>query len=463
MCYKPIRILSNKIDFDSRFDKIYFEVPCGKCCECQNSYIMSWSLRNYYEFLYCKDLRGVCMNFTLTYDDLHLPKLYGIPTFRKSDVQKFLKLLRKWLVKDGIIHDGSLRYFCTSEYGHLHGRPHMHIIFYVLEPVNVYTFYKYVQKFWKYGFVGYGNLGIEVRDFHALNYACKYMTKDSSYKSVVENVKMKYAELSDDKDLINFDDFFKDFRQFHLQSMSFGRCMLNYVDDNRLFLGRVLNPFSQDGKSELPVPLYIVRKVFYDSVKQDDGTYRYVLNCQGVLRKLKNLDNQILSATNKLLEYRQYPNDEHLLNELQAESIESFFHDLDVSFNSTMQVPLYSLYTYYYVYRDRCLNDYMSDNFRIDYLKYLTHYDDKKIEFVKNMGIVEKNTENICNYQQIFRIFEKWLTKLQAFKRYDAYQRELKSVKEYNVKQSQVALSRGSVPVYKDEPKPSDFFTYLLT
>lgn len=463
MCYKPIRIVSNKIDFDARFDKVYFEVPCGKCCECQSAKVQSWSLRNYYEFLNCKNHNGTVFNFTLTYNDEHLPKQFGISTFDKTDIQKFLKLLRKWLVKDGLMPKESLRYFVTSEYGHLFSRPHYHIIFYIMCPINPYLFYKYVCKYWNRGFVGYGSLGMEVKDFHALQYACKYITKDSSYKSVIDAVKKKYAELTDDKDMIYFDDFFKRFRQFHLESKGFGSCMLNYVTESQLYLGSVLSPFDTSGKKSVPVPLYILRKVFYDEVKQEDGTIRYVLNKKGIYKKITNISNQIINANNKLSLYRQYPNDFHLLCELEEDSVDSFFSHLDTYFH-VLELPIYSLFVYKYIYRDRYLDeDTISNNPILDYSKFLFRFSEipqNKINSLKNYNDVYKNIEDIANYQQIFRTFERFLGKLQAFKRYDAYQTQLRTIKDYNIKQSQVALARGSKPCYKDLPCPKEFFTY---
>lgn len=459
MCYNPLRIKSNKTDFDSRFDKVFFEVPCGKCSECQNGKIMSWSLRNYYEFLNCKDSNGVVFNFTLTYNNENLPKQFGISTFQKSDIQKFLKLLRKWLVKDNVLPQESIRYFVTSEYGHLHGRPHYHILFYIYHPVSPILFYKYVCKYWNRGFVGYGKLGMEVLDYHALNYACKYITKDSSYKSVVESVKLKYKELTDDKDLVNFDDFFKDFRQFHLESKGFGKCMLKYVTDKQLFLGKVFNPFSTNISSTLPIPLYIMRKVFYDEVKQDDGSIRYELNIKGVIRKLGNLNNQIDSDCNKITSYRTYPNDENLLNELKYDSIDTFFDKWD-TFLRNQGFSYRHVFIYKHVYRDRVLYN-MSDNFHLDLSKYLTKYDDNILQPLNKFKSVEKNMDSVCNYEIIFSIFEKFLGQLSAFKRFDAYYREKKYVEDYNIKQSQLAIANSSNPIYKDLPNPKDFFTYL--
>lgn len=465
MCYRPIRLFSNKKDFDSRFDKVFFEVPCGKCCECTNAKVTSWSLRNYYEFLNCKNNGGIVFNFTLTYNNEHLPKQYGIGTFDKLDVQKFLKLLRKWLIKDGYIKDGSLlRYFLTSEFGHLHGRPHYHIIFYLYVMINPLVFYRYVQKYWSRGFVGYGSLGMEVKDYHALQYACKYITKDSSYQSVIDAVKLKYQELSDDKDCIYFDDFFKRFRSFHLESKGFGKCALCYITDEQFFLGRVLSPFGT-GKETLPIPLYLIRKVFYDEITLEDGTRRYQLNKKGIHRNIHNMSNQIIRATDRLNDYRQYPNDFDLLNELHEDSIDTFFHKLD-GYMKLFELPLYTLFVYKFIYRDRCISD-IGTSCYLDLSKFLFRYAGKyggiSDEYKINVKLVNELSQKVCNELPIFRKFETFLGQLSAFIRYDAYNKQIKTIEEYNIKQSQVALQRGSVPIYKPLPDKRDFFTYLLT
>ena len=455
MCYKPLHILNKKLDFDSRFDKVYIDVPCGKCCECQNAKVTSWSLRNYYEFIYTKSLNGVVCNITLTYNDEHLPKVYDIATFCKSDVQKFLKLLRKWLVKDGLMPDSSLRYFITSEYGHLHQRPHYHCLFYLLAPINPMVFYRYCQKYWHRGFVGYGQLGVEVLDYHALQYACKYITKDSSYQTVIDNVKSKYSELSEDKYCVYFDEFFKEFRQFHLESKGFGSCMLNYLTKEQLTNGNILSPFKSDGQT-LPIPQYIIRKVFYSKLTLSDGSVVYRLNRDGMMRNLTTLSSKIIQSTNKLIELRQYPDDIDLLNELQSESVSSFFDNMDITFKN-LGLPLYSLYVYNFVYRNRVVDEDNTEFYRINYAKFVFNYStDKKIN-----GDSEFFSNEICNYQGVFRIFEKFLAKLSAFKRYDSYHRQLKSIEIYNTKQYHVALSKGSKPVLKPLPDKKDFFTYL--
>lgn len=464
MCYKPIRIINRKIDWNPNFDKLYFEVPCGKCKECQASQIKSWSLRAYYEFLRTKSKGGEVYNFTLTYDDEHLPKQYGIATFCKSDVQKFFKLLRKWLEKDGYMMKGELTYFLTSEYGHLHGRPHYHMLLYCNFPINPHTLYNYIVKFWNRGFVGYGSLGMLVKDYHALQYACKYITKDQSYKVVKDNVYKKYLELSEDKDGVNFDNFFKEFRQFHLQSKHFGECMKDMLSNAELEDGRIVSPFSKK-QMKISIPLYIIRKVFYDCVEQDDHTKRYVLNRKGLYMKLGAVNKQIDNSFKKLEEYRQFPDNALLLAELNShfkddhpefKTVKDFFRYFDMQFSD---YSAKCLYIYKYVYRDRVAVE-MSNNWKLDFTSWLFRYENHihQIEIVLNK---EDYKQDVWNYYEDFRKFERLLEYLHVFWKTESYLNEVDFVKNYNIKQDLVALEKHTHAVYLPMPDPADYFTIV--
>lgn len=64
MCYSPITI---------KTPQGYKKVPCGRCLECLTKYQNDWSARMYEEL---KANQGKAVFFTLTYDELHVPKNY---------------------------------------------------------------------------------------------------------------------------------------------------------------------------------------------------------------------------------------------------------------------------------------------------------------------------------------------------------------------------------------------------
>lgn len=93
-------------------------LKCGQCVECRLAYSREWAIRMMHELHYYEH---ACMA-TLTYDDAHLPD-HG--QLLKSDVQKFLKRLRK--------NTGAFRYVASGEYGELNRRPHFHLALFGLD------------------------------------------------------------------------------------------------------------------------------------------------------------------------------------------------------------------------------------------------------------------------------------------------------------------------------------------
>lgn len=103
----------------------FIPVPCGQCPECTKRRAHSWAFR----------LEKEAQNYihryflTLTYDNLHLPLTpKGYATLRKSDVQKFLKRIRK--------KTKELKYYYVGEYGTRRKRPHYHMILFSNERIN---------------------------------------------------------------------------------------------------------------------------------------------------------------------------------------------------------------------------------------------------------------------------------------------------------------------------------------
>ena len=89
--------------------------PCGQCMACRLNKQREKAMRIGHELQYHKE----SVFITLTYDPEHLPENGSLV---KSDVQKFLKRLRKRLGVERV------RYFLCGEYGELGNRPHYHLI-----------------------------------------------------------------------------------------------------------------------------------------------------------------------------------------------------------------------------------------------------------------------------------------------------------------------------------------------
>lgn len=177
-------------------------MPCGKCALCLKRKRKDMVTRIQHERSMVRD----CCFITLTYDDINLPmsgsndwkkdkfiigrgELVGKPTLLPSDVQKFLKRLRRHLeykplkLSDRRDHvDGKIRYFCVGEYGSKTGRPHYHLLIFGWRPSDLklfqmrggYNVYRssQIEKLWKYGFstVGDAESGVAA-------YCARYCTK----------------------------------------------------------------------------------------------------------------------------------------------------------------------------------------------------------------------------------------------------------------------------------------------
>lgn len=145
------------------------DVPCGKCYECKRNRQLDWAFRIKQE----DKVSDYSLVVTFTYEEKLRPVTdNGILTLRKSDVQKFLKRLRKRFP------DASIRYFGVGEYGSDPRRshhPHYHIIFFV-RGISRTDFESSLYDCWDFGFLYIDSLSPE-----AVTYVTKYCLKDSIY------------------------------------------------------------------------------------------------------------------------------------------------------------------------------------------------------------------------------------------------------------------------------------------
>lgn len=219
--------------------KVHFSSP--------NSYqsrqikIEGYETRLYWQFRYCEDHNGQTFFYTLTYNDAHLPKHYGINCFDYEDLRDLLtggfrkQLLRKYGTR--------FKYFIGAELGDgkgsrgMHNNPHYHVLFF-LEPANDERYgYKkispddfrhLVRMYWQgfdesrtgfqdyndalYGIAREGENEGKVTDFRACMYCAKYVCKDAKLKMSEKEVekKIRFQLL---KDYRNSEETYKKF--FH--------------------------------------------------------------------------------------------------------------------------------------------------------------------------------------------------------------------------------------------------------
>lgn len=162
MCLRPLFIK----------DKV---CACGKCFECLIAKSNEWAFRCCLEASLYKDNCFI----TLTYDNEHRKN-----ELVKSDLQKFLKRLRKH------IQPKKIRYFACGEYGKKFEREHFHIILFGFDFDDKWFFMKdkkginlfrspTLEKLWTFGFSSIGEVNIDTT-----KYCSKYLQKIPTSKKV---------------------------------------------------------------------------------------------------------------------------------------------------------------------------------------------------------------------------------------------------------------------------------------
>lgn len=341
MCIAPVRVISPKLKADTYIcgaDRFSMDVPCGHCPECNNKRVNDLVFRCYHEFLRTEQVRkrfgyGFTLFQTFTYSLENSPYSGGFRFFCKSDLQKMLKRVRKKLDSFGYQVDNNLKYIITCEYGsspdHMH-LPHYHACFFSCVPgLDPSVFDRIVHDSWKYlgdeysdscelGFVDRRDTGLRVvNSIYGIRYICKYVYKGTSVKEALDYNKssdiskfvkdfcFKYGQrFGDTRFSWNYNDLkdwqiariWKAFKvyfphiegyelmPFYLQSKGLGLFFLENCSYDELFDVVQLPTKSSTGFANFAIPLYYIRKVFYD---YDKVSKRFILNELGKEYKKK--------------------------------------------------------------------------------------------------------------------------------------------------------------------------------
>lgn len=139
-------------------------VPCGKCPPCFARRTSHWSFR-----LRVEGRKHLVSSFvTLTYEKTPKSK-NGFSTLDKTDVQKYIKRLRKINLKHYGI-ESKVVYYVAGEYGSLYHRPHYHLIIFNACPNAIRSAWSLDGK--PLGFVHIGNVSGA-----SIGYTLKYISK----------------------------------------------------------------------------------------------------------------------------------------------------------------------------------------------------------------------------------------------------------------------------------------------
>lgn len=193
---------------------------------------------------------------TLTYDQDNLPYTgLGFPTLCKTDLQLFLKRLRKRL-NDNHLSYGfkykrdipKLKYYACGEYGTKTHRPHYHMILYNL-PHMLFSA-DFIESNWQKG-----NVTIDPGNEMTFNYVTKYIMKNTFHESI---------DLVDDTTGEIFPD--DRVREFSLMSKKLGSAfltpqMIKYLQDQQ-------QGFVNVRGHQISLPRYYRDKVFTKTERQ---------------------------------------------------------------------------------------------------------------------------------------------------------------------------------------------------
>lgn len=154
----------------------YAYYSCGKCFQCRERKIEAWQIR------WNEQLKNTTIEssylITLTYDDANIPIIQtpkgNVTTLRYSDLQKFLKRLRKRqdkITRQLNIENPEIKYHACGEYGkNFTKRPHYHILI-----TGLIVYPEEIEKIWGHGLVHIG----DTVNAKTIKYVLKYTLKNS--------------------------------------------------------------------------------------------------------------------------------------------------------------------------------------------------------------------------------------------------------------------------------------------
>lgn len=197
------------------------KIPCGRCTKCRARRISAWSFRLQQQEKVSKNSHFI----TLTYGTSAVPITNkGYMSLRRTDLQLFIKRLRKAHSKSGIWAAG-LKYYIAGEYGGQTGRPHYHCIIFNAKR-------ELIQPAWGLGEIHYGSI-----TGASIGYCLKYMSKPSIIpKHKNDDRKKEFALMSKGlgKNYLDPDRGFVFWHKDDLQN----RCYLNIGDGKKASMPR---------------------------------------------------------------------------------------------------------------------------------------------------------------------------------------------------------------------------------
>lgn len=208
--------------------------PCGQCPECLKRRASGWSFR-----LVREGRRSSSAYFvTLTYKDAPMSN-NNFMTLQKSDVQKYIKRLRK-------INGNKIKYYTVGEYGTDYSRPHYHIILFN-------AFLPTITKAWSLEGKTLGTVWIDEVNEATIGYTLKYMCKDKKVPLFKNDDRQKEFSIMSKGLGSNY--LTKEMRQWHKNDL-----------ENRMYC-----PL-EEGK-KIAMPRYYKQKIYTDTERKKIGNH----------------------------------------------------------------------------------------------------------------------------------------------------------------------------------------------
>lgn len=309
MCQHPIIIKNRTRRYEEGVTKVFLQVPCGHCADCEKSKQDEWFVRSFFEYERVTSSGGAVWFPTLTYDNEHLPWYrdsnfcdkdhhdgFNIPCFCKKDFVSFRNKLRVNLARAGYrcAGDTALRYFYACEFGGRRKRPHIHALIFIPMRIPAKVMYDCFRRSWCNGMVMYSKRGMMADSVKAAQYTMKYITKDISYfklnkiQSYIDCLKRLEANSKDIDERDFYHNKLKVFRRclpHHSQSIGFGIDGVSRMTERMIVENKIpssmLGVFHTDPTKvswNFRVPTYYLRKLLYD---YDRFHNLYILNDYG--------------------------------------------------------------------------------------------------------------------------------------------------------------------------------------
>lgn len=332
MCLTPLSLYSPSRVISLRGgQQLKLNVSCGHCAHCLIRKRDEYSFRTYWHTKECIDNGGYVYFFTLTYDNKHLPKLshfidikeYNVADFscfNREHYKLFFKRLRRRF--DRKYPDVKFTYFLSTEYGdddRFTHRPHYHILLFVNnKKLHPFFLSRIINLCWQYGRtdglpykkpsyvakhvygydLGYGGDNTDTWILRAVtHYVAKYINKSIKFQSELDKriSQIEFALIKRD-DCVDIIKSLKScISMFHMQSQRYGLGYLSYLGNKERVLlefDKCCLPDKNKVVKELPLPMYYMRKLYYEVVKKDDKRYWHLTEF-GKQHKIKRLFNNI--------------------------------------------------------------------------------------------------------------------------------------------------------------------------